>query len=724
MAVPSARSSTKRKMSGGTIRAGVLCALAVCAVAIPAAADEIRLKDGKKLYGVIVAYEDNMFKIKTDFGYVLVEKDKIASIVPTTPAAGPSAKTESKPAAKKDAVPETVKPPAESVKAGSTTDTQPKAGPAMVSSTEATPAPANANEKSVTPSRGTAGNAKKPEAKKTAAAEKPSGATIASAAAQKAEPTAASAVTPAPAPAAPIEPEIPANREEIQGNSYINYTHGFRMYKAPSWSLIEDARRALPNAIVAMGTSNESTLLVIGQEKTTEPLDAAAATVEKRLHDVYDSYQRISQRKTAVGGLPAVEYHYRGVADGHAWSGTLMVVARGTDILTVLGMTYADTDLIQIQENVIARSIASLDFNAHWWREADFGNFLSLYNQDLNWKMRSFASLRMTPRRRRSGRTKKLQLLQDPQTKEGKAQSLRGSGQAGVAVLLGGGGFGGVGVFAMFADDADESLRGARKAAVAAIDQAKFAPEIDAIDIEEFYLAGFYLIPGKTFTDEGNARVCADETFDHADAGEFHGDVQARTIGAEKLVENLAREASARQDHGLGRDFFQRDLRAIRKRVARADHETHTVAVDMVDLEVGRLGRQGHNAYIDGAIFDALQNFVAEVAVDTDVHQRIAALEFRENVGEKIEAGGFIGAEEDRPLHDVAAIGNDLDGFVAQPEQALGVFEEHFARGRKLDGLGRAIQQFGAVGLFKLANLRADRGLRAKNLLARTGKAF
>src|SRR5215470_14501024 len=59
-----------------------------------AQADEIRLKDGKKLYGVIVAYEDNMFKVKTDFGFVLVEKDKIASIVPTTPASSaPSSAT-------------------------------------------------------------------------------------------------------------------------------------------------------------------------------------------------------------------------------------------------------------------------------------------------------------------------------------------------------------------------------------------------------------------------------------------------------------------------------------------------------------------------------------------------------------------------------------------------------------------------------------------------------
>src|SRR5260221_2448454 len=65
-------------------RLASLCALALAA--LPVSADEIRLKDGKKLYGVIVAYEENMFKVKTDFGYVLVEKDKIASIIPAAPA--------------------------------------------------------------------------------------------------------------------------------------------------------------------------------------------------------------------------------------------------------------------------------------------------------------------------------------------------------------------------------------------------------------------------------------------------------------------------------------------------------------------------------------------------------------------------------------------------------------------------------------------------------------
>ena len=329
-------------------------AVALCAAATSARADEIRLKDGKKLYGVIVAYEDNMFKVKTDYGYVLVEKDKIASIVPSTPASE-AAKTDKTPATKKD--------PGKS--------TEPKAEPAVASSGEEAPAATNASARSADPA---AGKREKAAPKITNTAVKP----------EIPAPTTTNAVPPAikpaggPAaasnaalaasaaqPAAPKEPEPPAVREDVQGNLYTNYTHGFKMYKAPSWTLMEDARNALPNAIVALGTLNQSTLLVVGQEQSKAALEPAATTVEKRLSEIYDNYRRISQRKTVVGGLPAVEYHYRGMADGHDWSGTLVVISRGTDVFTLLGMTYADNDLIQIQENVINRSIASLDFNVH-----------------------------------------------------------------------------------------------------------------------------------------------------------------------------------------------------------------------------------------------------------------------------------------------------------------------------------------------------------------------
>jgi hypothetical protein len=317
--------------------------LTLCASGLSARADEIRLKGGRKLYGVIVAYEDNMFKVKTEYGYELIEKDKIESIIPSTPAE----KTGTPAASKKSATP-------------------PKTEGGAPTTSSDTAAATNANAKSAAP-----GKTDKTAPKMTNTAAKTevpiNSAANAAAPAGKDSATSAASVsgTTAATPVPPKEPEVPANREEVLGNLYTNYTHGFRMYKAPSWSLIEEARGALPNAIVAMGTSNESTLLVVGEEKTKEPLDIAAAAVEKRLQDVYANYQRLSQRKSMVGGLPAVEYQYRGKADEHDWSGKLVVVARGKDMFTVLAMTYADSDLIQIQENVISRAIGSLDFNVH-----------------------------------------------------------------------------------------------------------------------------------------------------------------------------------------------------------------------------------------------------------------------------------------------------------------------------------------------------------------------
>ena len=326
--------------------------LVLSALACPARADEIRLKDGRKLNGVIVAYEDGMFKVKTDYGYELIEKDKITAIIPTTPA-------KSGPDAKKDAPQHPSKPADEA---------QPKTEPAVASASNSgvSASPANASVKTVTPSP----NAKSEKASASTASTPPrtpsANASAANSAAATSNSSTSTATAPAAATPAPAkEPEVPVNREEVTGNLYTNYTHGFRMYKAPSWNLIEEARNALPNAIVAMGTSNESTLLVVGEEKTKDSLDAAASGVEKRLHDVYANYQRVSQKKTVVGGMPAIDYEYHGKADEHDWSGRLVVIARGKDILTVLAMTYADSDLIQIQENVIARSVASLDFNVH-----------------------------------------------------------------------------------------------------------------------------------------------------------------------------------------------------------------------------------------------------------------------------------------------------------------------------------------------------------------------
>ena len=396
------------RFPSSTVRAA---ALAAAIATFPACmyADEIRLKDGKKLYGVIVAYEDNMFKVKTDYGFVLVEKDKIASIIPTAPGTPPKpdavppkseAPAKSPDSPKKEiANPDAAKPTASTPTATATSplaasqintptaSAQKPAAAAIASRDSKTPASASSTPSPAQPAKSSTASGVPPVTQNAAVssaspATKPTSATPSNspksdATITAAKPATAPAATPkvpppknvptvtAVAPAKPKPAAPPPNREALEGNVYVNYTHGFKMYKAPSWKLIEDARKSLPNAIVAMGTSNESTLLVIGEERAKDNLEATATDVEGRLRETYGNYRRISQTRTVASGYPAVQIRYHGIADDHDWSGTLLVVSRGGDTFSILGMTYSDTDLIQIQENVISRAIASLEFNSN-----------------------------------------------------------------------------------------------------------------------------------------------------------------------------------------------------------------------------------------------------------------------------------------------------------------------------------------------------------------------
>src|SRR5258705_5712631 len=208
-----------------------------------------------------------MFRVKTDYGFVLVEKDKIAAIVPM--ASAPSA-------------PEEPAKPAKNLSAKPSAQSAPQPTAAVSPSSEPA-ASASAKQKiSSEPVR--------PELPASHAAK------VTPPAIKSSTPPASPAIAATQLPPPPAEPEPPANKEQIQGNLYTNFSHGFRMYKAPSWDIIEDARKALPNAIVAMGTSNESTLMVVGQEQTKDSLEASANGVEKRLREIYANYRLLSRR--------------------------------------------------------------------------------------------------------------------------------------------------------------------------------------------------------------------------------------------------------------------------------------------------------------------------------------------------------------------------------------------------------------------------------------------
>jgi hypothetical protein len=322
---------------------GARCAICGCLLIVrPISADEIRLKDGSKIIGTVVAVENGSYKVQTSYGYAMIEKEKIASIIPASLPAKDS-KTgdkENKPAlaattddSKKS---DSVQKP---LPAGSQAELTAKSGATPAVQAANQPAPNGPSKKSL--------NGAGP----VSTAQAPNGASAAASSLEQIAP---------PQPAAKPEPE--PIHETVDGNLYVNQTFGFRLYKPPSWDLIPDARAALESTIAALGTYDETTLMVIARETLQGTLEKHADSTQQRVRTAYENFRIISTRAGSVAGAVSNERHYRGVIDGHEWSGVIVTFGRGSDVYTILGATRAESDLVQIQENVIARTIASLQF--------------------------------------------------------------------------------------------------------------------------------------------------------------------------------------------------------------------------------------------------------------------------------------------------------------------------------------------------------------------------
>jgi hypothetical protein len=333
---------------GITSVAGVfgLAALVLLHFAAPSRADEIKLKDGSKINGTIVGFEDNSFKVKTSYGFAVVQKDQVVSITVTDPAKQPEPDGAKK--ADSDAAKKSKFAPAKT----------PVAAPPPAIAKPETVAHASAPSPSKNSDADSAANAIE---------EYPHTDTPTTSAKSPAQPASAASNTSAPsnttsaaAAPKPVPPE--PMREEVSGNLYTNDTYGFRMYKPPTWKLIEGARTILPGSITALGTDDQNTYLLIGQAPTGKSLANDIASTEQRLRDVMENFRPLGEKHVMISGVSATERRFRGSVDSRDWSGVVVYIPRGAQVYTIFGMTLADTDLVQIQENVISRAITSLQF--------------------------------------------------------------------------------------------------------------------------------------------------------------------------------------------------------------------------------------------------------------------------------------------------------------------------------------------------------------------------
>ena len=301
------------------------CIAAILAIAGSARGDEFHLKDGSKIVGTIMSFEDGAFKVQTSYGFAFVRKDSIAEIVPSEKKAAPDSGQQSA---------------------------------ALRPTDFSTAAPSSRPVVSPMP---------RPIPKYASGAAKPGSASVTNVAPPLLAAKFSSLLLPAlseplPPPLGSLEGKAQPMQELVRGNLYVNQTYGFQIYKPPTWQVIKDPQNELPNAIGALGTEDQSTLLVIGRDALKDSLEAQAAKRERTLREAYENYRPLDKKQITIAGLPAIEQRFSGNLGGHDWSVTVTTLARGQDVFTILGMTSADSDLIQIQENVILKTIASLQF--------------------------------------------------------------------------------------------------------------------------------------------------------------------------------------------------------------------------------------------------------------------------------------------------------------------------------------------------------------------------
>lgn len=292
------------------IIAGIVAIGVLVGTPASARAEEILLKDGQKIVGTIVGYENDMFRVETAYGIALVRKDKIVSI--------------------QVARPEPTNSPAPQQPAKKAVGEKPSKVAAAPDTPPASPPSAPTPAKPVAPAPVVATPPKPPE--------------------------------PPPPPAShPLDVPMPAHLEEhVDGNTYFNDTFQFSMYKPPDWKIYEGVPKETGSGIMAMGTEDEQTLLIVDRQVWSGTPKLSGDEVETNLRQTYQEYRRVSEDAFECDGQMATRRTFTGVLDGAEWHGVAVHIIHGNMVLGIIGLTSAESS--QFQEAIFNKIIKTFHF--------------------------------------------------------------------------------------------------------------------------------------------------------------------------------------------------------------------------------------------------------------------------------------------------------------------------------------------------------------------------
>ncbi len=316
----------------------------------PLCAEEIILKNGQKIVGTIVGYEKDMFRVETDYGIALVRKDKIASIQVSKP----DATATDSPAPPRAATKIIEAKPA-SVAA------VPEAAPTRRPLAPPSPSPVNFTVEMPMSSKPPA---LPPQPPPPPAIHLPDPVYLAKGALlppQGLSPVITDRLPPPPV-SHPLDVPMPANlQEHVDGNTYFSDTFQFSMFKPPDWKIYEGVPKETGSGIMAMGTEDEQTLLIVDRQVWSGAPKLTSDQVETKLRQTYQDYHRISEDTFECAGQPATRRTFTGVLDSAEWHGVAVHVIHGNMVFGIIGLTSAET--FQFQEAIFNKIIKTFHFS-------------------------------------------------------------------------------------------------------------------------------------------------------------------------------------------------------------------------------------------------------------------------------------------------------------------------------------------------------------------------
>ncbi len=181
---------------------------------------------------------------------------------------------------------------------------------------------------------------------------------------KEAPPTASPTPTPTiarevPRPLPPPKPERIV--ESVSATRYRNESFGFQMYKPPSWRSYPALVKPDNPLLAALGTPDEMTLLLVGQEIFSGDLVTYSQLAEDSLRSLYPDYRKSEERFTQFAGFPALERYFTGTAEGRFWTGLAIYFAHGDSFYTFLGVS-AESDTLAFQQSLLRKIVNTVEF--------------------------------------------------------------------------------------------------------------------------------------------------------------------------------------------------------------------------------------------------------------------------------------------------------------------------------------------------------------------------